>query len=299
MKVLVSGSTGFIGSALVPFLQGRGHEVTRLVRQTPGPGVPHALWDPLAGTIDSRRLAGTEAAIHLAGENIGDRRWNSAQKRRIRDSRTSGTRLLSETLAALDPRPKTLVYASAKDYYGDRGEEWLNEEAPRGDDFLSQVVDEWEKAADPAVQAGIRVVNLRFGMVLGPNGGGLAKMLLPFRLGLGGRLGSGKQYLSWVALEDLLGAADHSLTTQGLSGPVNLAAPGAVTNAEFTRTLGRVLSRPALFPVPAFLLRVIFGEITDILLASVRLDPTKLQSTGFTFKYPKLEEALRAALGRS
>ena len=297
--MLVTGSTGFIGSALVPFLRDRGHDVTRLVRHAPAPGVPQVRWDPAAGTIDAKGLAGIETAIHLAGEGIADRRWTPAQKRRIRDSRTGGTRLLSETLAALDPRPKTLVCASAKDYYGDRGEERLDEEAPRGADFLSLAVDEWEKAADPAVQAGIRVVKFRFGMVLGRSGGGLAKMLLPFRLGLGGRMGSGKQYLSWVALEDLLRAIDHSLTSQELSGPVNLAAPGAVTNAEFTRTLGRALSRPAVLPVPAFALRALFGEVADTLLASVRLDPTRLQSSGFVFEYPELREALRAALKAS
>ena len=200
MNVLVTGSTGFIGSALVPFLESEGHTVTRLVRREPSPGKPEVRWDPEAGTIDAGGLAGTEAVVHLAGESLVNGRWNARRKGRILDSRVKGTRLLSETLARLDPLPKVLVSPSTKDRYGDRGDELLREDSGRGSDFLADVIRQWEAATESAAQAGIRVVNSCFGMVLDRSGGGLARMLLPFRLGLGGRLGSGKQYVSWVSL---------------------------------------------------------------------------------------------------
>ena len=296
MNVLVTGSTGFIGSALVSFLADQGHDVTRLVRVRPTPGDRQVHWDPEAGTIDADRLAGTEAAVHLAGENLANKRWTSEQKARIRGSRAKGTRLLSETLARLDPPPTVLACASAQAYYGHRGDEVLSEESAPGSDFLAEVIQQWEAASGPVAHAGIRVVNLRFGMVLGANGGLLARMLTPFKLGVGGRLGSGKQYMSWISLQDALRAIHSTLTTPTLEGPVNVVAPGAVTNAEFTRTLGRLISRPTMLPVPAFALRAIFGEVVKPLLASTRMERAKVLAAGFEFRHPELEGALRAAL---
>ena len=296
MNILVTGSTGFIGSALVPILADQGHSVTRLVRGRPTSEERRVRWDPEAGTIEADRLAGTEAVVHLAGENLAAKRWTARQKARIRDSRARGTRLLSETLAQLDPPPSVLACASAKDYYGDQGDAILAEESAPGSDFLAEVIQQWEAATAPAALGGIRVVNLRFGIVLGANGGLLGRMLTPFKLGVGGRLGSGKQYMSWISLEDTVRVVHKALTTQTLEGPVNVVAPGAVTNAEFTRTLGRVLSRPALLPVPAFVLRVLFGEVVKPLLASNRMEPAKLLAAGFEFRHPQLEGALMAAL---
>ena len=298
MNIVITGSTGFIGSALVPLLSREGHSVTRLVRRQPTSGERQVRWGPDTGTIDADGLAGTDAVVHLAGEGIPDRRWTAKQKAKIRDSRVNGTRLLSETLARLDPPPKVLACASAVGYYGDRGDETLREESAPGSDFLAQITRQWEAATEPAAQAGIRVVNLRFGNVLGPNGGLLARVLLPFKLGIGGRLGSGKQYVSWISLEDIVRAIHHILATETLEGPVNVAAPVPVTNAELTKTLGRVLSRPTPFPVPAFALRLIFGELADAVLASARMEPAKLVATGFEFHHPELEGALRAELGK-
>ncbi len=297
MKVLVTGSSGFIGSALVPFLEDRGHSVLRLVRRRPEPNGNEIRWDPVAGEVDRAGLAGVEAAVHLAGENIASGRWTAARKRRIMDSRVEGTRLLSEALAGLDPPPKVLASASAKDYYGDRGADSLAEEEPPGLGFLPEVVRQWEGATEPAKAGGIRVVNLRSGLVLGRNGP-LAKILKPCNLGLGGRLCNGGQYISWVSLEDYVRAVEHVVATDDISGPINVSAPGAVTNAEFTRVLGRVLSRPTLFPVPALVMKTVFGEMADTLLASVRQDSSKLRDAGFEFLHPDLESALRAILGR-
>lgn len=298
MKILVTGSTGFIGSALVPFLIREGHSVTCLVRPQTRLANGHVRWDPEAGEIDAGRLAGTEAAVHLAGESLASGRWTAQRKRRMLDSRVRGTRLLTETLARLDPSPGVLVAASAVGYYGDRGEEVLQEESGPGSAFLADLVRQWEAATEAASQAGIRVVNLRSGLVLGPRGP-LARMALPFRLGLGGKLGSGAQLWSWVSLEDAVRAIHHALTTEALQGPVNMAAPGVVTNAQFTQILGRVLSRPTLFPVPAFVLRLVFGEMADeALLASARMDSARLLDSGFEFHHPQLEGALRAMLGR-
>lgn len=297
MKVLVTGSSGFIGSALVPFLEDRGHTVLRLVRRRPEPNGTEVSWDPVAGEIDRAGLAGVEAVVHLAGENIASGRWTAARKRRIMDSRVEGTRLLSETLAGLDPLPKVLASASAKDYYGDRGADSLTEAEPPGPGFLPEVVRQWEGATEPAKAGGIRVVNLRSGLVLGRTGP-LARILMPFKLGLGGRLGNGAQYMSWVSLEDYGRAVEHVLATDDISGPINVSAPGTVTNAEFTRVLGRVLSRPTLFPVPALVMKTVFGEMADTLLASVRQDSSKLRDSGFEFMHPDLESALRTILGR-
>jgi uncharacterized protein (TIGR01777 family) len=250
------------------------------------------------GVKDLSRLEGVEAVIHLAGENISSR-WTAARKAEIRRSRVEGTRRLCESLARLSRAPKVLVSASAMGYYGDRGDEILREDFPAGSDFLAQVCREWEAATEPASRAGVRVANLRFGMILSPAGGALKKMLLPFKLGAGGRIGDGKQYMSWIAIDDAIGAIYHALVTESLRGPVNVVAPAPVTNAEFTRTLARVLSRPAVAPMPAFAARFAFGELADaLLLSSQRVAPIRLQQSGYKFRYPELEGALRYLLGR-
>ena len=299
MNILVTGARGLIGRALVPFLTSDGHRVIRLVRSKAGSGAGDVAWNPTAGTLDRAAFGGLDAVVHLAGENIFGR-WTARKKARIRDSRGRATRLLCESLAQLSPPPRVLVCASAVGYYGDRGAEVLREESAPGNSFLAEVCREWEAATQVATEGGIRVVNLRFGMVLTPAGGALATMLLPFRLGLGGRFGNGRQFMSWIALDDLLEAVRHALTTEGLRGPVNVVAPNPVTNLEFTRTLGWVLGRPTLFPVPAFAARLVLGEMADaLLLASARVDPARLLATGFRFRFPELESALRHLLGKT
>ena len=296
MKVLVTGSSGLIGSALVERLAGAGHEVTRLVRRAPRPGEAEARWDPEAGSIDAARLEGLAAAVHLAGATIA-RRWTRRHKARILDSRVRGTRLLSETLAGLDPPPHTLVSASAIGIYGDRGDEALAEQSPPGHGFLPEVCRAWEGATEPAARAGIRVAHLRMGLVLSRRGGALARMLLPFRLGLGGVVGSGRQFWSWVALDDALAAVEHLLADPSLEGPVNVASPNPVTNREFTTALGCVLRRPTFFPLPAFAARLAFGQMADeLLLASTRVTPARLLAAGFAFHHPELQAALSVAL---
>lgn len=296
MKVLVTGSSGFIGSALVPFLTAAGHAVTRLVRSQPRPGAAEVRWDPVAKTVDTAGLEGLNATVHLAGETIVGR-WTPASKARLRSSRVEGTRLLADALSRLTRPPRVMVCASAIGYYGDRGEEILREESPPGTSFLSQVCREWEAAAQPAIRKGIRVVHLRIGVVLSPAGGALARMLPPFKLGLGGRLGSGRQYMSWIALDELVEVIHFALTNDRLRGAVNAVAPRPVTNLEFTKTLGRVLSRPTIFPVPAFAVRLALGEVADeLLLASTHVEPTRLLAAGYQFRFPELEGALRHAL---
>ena len=286
-----------VGSALVPTLRSKGHEVIPLVRSAPKAGGAAIRWDPLKGVEDVAQLEGVDTVVHLAGENISEGRWTDEKKARIRESRVTGTRLLSEALAQLKRKPHTLVSASAIGYYGDRGAEIMREESAAGDDFLAGVCREWETATRAASLAGIRVANLRFSIILSRNGGALAKMLLPFQLGVGGRIGSGQQYMSWVALDDVIGAIEHALTNEALRGAVNVVAPHPVTNQEFTKTLGRVLARPTLFPVPAFALRLAFGEMADaLLLSSTRVEPARLKDTGYRFQYPELEGALRHVL---
>jgi uncharacterized protein (TIGR01777 family) len=299
MRVAITGSSGLIGSALVPFLTSGGHEVVRLVRRAPK-SKDEARWDPEAGKVDTSTLEGVEAVVHLAGENIAAGRWTEAKKARLRSSRVGPTRLLAETLAGLKRKPKVLVSASAVGYYGSRGDAWLTETDSPADDFLGRLSLEWEGAAEPARKAGIRVVHPRIGVVLSPAGGALGKMLLPFKAGLGGILGPGTQYMSWIALDDLLGVLHHVLDRPGIEGPVNTAAPEPVTNAVFTKTLGRVLRRPTLAPAPAFALRLAFGEMADAaLLASTRVKPERLLATGYRFRFPELEGALRHLLGRT
>lgn len=297
MKVLISGVTGLIGKAVKSLLIAEGHQVVGLTRRRP-PGEGMISWDPAAGALDAAELAGFDAVVHLAGENIGSR-WTAARKEQIRRSRVDGTRLLCERLASLDLPPQVLVCASAIGYYGDRGDEILTEESPPGDGFLAEVCQEWEAATAPARERSIRVVNLRIGVVLSPEGGALPKMLTPFKLGLGGRVGSGRQYWSWIARDDVAGAIRHALLAENLSGPVNATAPNPVTNAEFTKALGRVLGRPTVFPLPAAAARLMLGEAADeLLLGSARILPKRLQESNFRFRHPELDEALRSMLGR-
>jgi uncharacterized protein (TIGR01777 family) len=299
MEVAITGAGGLIGSALVPFLRTGGHAVTRLVRRAPAAD-DEIRWDPDRGAIDADALEGVDAVVNLAGENLGEGRWSERRKALFRDSRVDSTRLLAETLARMKRRPKVLLSASAIGYYGSRGDEWLTEETPPADDFLGRLVRDWEAAAAPASAVGIRVVHPRMGMVLSPAGGALGKMLLPFRMGLGGVLGSGRQYMSWVAIDDVLGVFHHALVREDLAGPVNAVTPVPVTNTEFTRTLGRVLGRPTIAPVPAVVLRLVFGEMADAtILSSIRVRPGKLVATGYHFRFPELEPALRHVLGKT
>lgn len=295
MNVLISGSTGLIGSRLVSFLTPSGNQVVRLVRgeaKTDG----EVSWNPETGEIDASKLEEIDAVVHLAGENIAGR-WSNEKKRKIRDSRVIGTRLLAETIVKLKSPPRVFACASAIGYYGDHGDEVLTEQSAPGDDFLAGVCREWEAATKPASDKGVRVINLRFGVVLSRRGGALAKMLLPFKLGAGGIVGDGKQYWSWIALDDVVGAIGHALKTDALQGPVNVVAPNPVTNREFTKTLGNVLHRPTIFPMPAFAARLAFGEMADaLLLASQRVDSKKLVDSGYAFRLPDLEGALRSIL---
>jgi hypothetical protein len=296
MKIAITGASGFLGSALRPFLEKDGHEVVRLVRREPR-GEGEVRWDPGRGHLDAGALEGVEAVFHLSGENIAAGRWTKARKARLHSSRVGSTDLLSRALAGLARRPRVLVCASGVGAYGDRGEEWVSEASATADDFLGRLSRDWEGATTPASAAGVRVVNTRFGLVLSPRGGALPKMLLPFRLGLGGVVGSGRQYMSWIALDDALSAFRHVLGADDLAGPVNFVSPQPVTNREFTKTLGRVLGRPTIAPVPAFALRLALGEMADAtLLASTRGRPERLLATGFRFAFPDLEGALRHLL---
>jgi len=279
-----------VGSALVSSLQSAGHEVVRLKRPEQ--------WDPDSGTIDSSVLSGSDAVVHLAGENIASGKWTAARKQRIHDSRVNGTKLIAETISRIDPPPRVLVSASATGYYGNRGSEVLREESPSGRGFLSEVCRQWEAQTGAATRKGVRVVHLRTGLVLSTHGGALGKMLLPFKLGLGGKIGSGNQYWSWISLDDVCGVIVHCIQAAGLHGPVNTVSPSPVTNLEFTKTLGRVLGRPTVFPLPAFAARLAFGEMADaLLLSSARVEPTKLIASRFVFKHKELEPTLQYLLG--
>ncbi len=295
MKIAVTGSTGFLGTPLVSSLRSDGHEVLRLVRRAPrGPG--EVTWDPVAGTADVGALGGVEAVVHLAGAGVGDHRWTEAYKRTILDSRVDGTRTICTAITRLDPMPRVLVSASAVGFYGDRGDEVLIEESPKGEGFLSDVVQSWEAAAAPAVAAGIRVVHPRTGIVLSKDGGALGRMSLLFRLGLGGKLGSGRQYWPWISLTDQIRALRFLLDTEGMSGPVNLTGPEPVTNAAITSAIGDVVHRPTILPVPAVALKIALGEFAGEVLISQRVLPRRLLDAGFAFEHPDVTTALRASL---
>src|SRR5262245_22660706 len=289
MKIAVTGSSGLVGSALVPFLMKSGHDVVRLKRPE------H--WDPESRTVNASVFSGVAAIVHLAGENLAACRWTAARKQRIRDSRAIGTRLIAEAMIRIDPPPQVLVSASAIGYYGDRGDELLREDSPSGTGFLAEVCRQWEAATDAATRKGIRVVHLRIGLVLSEKGGAIGKMLLPFKFGVGGKIGSGHQYWSWISLEDVCGVIVHCIQAPALHGPVNTVSPSPVTNLEFTKTLGRVLGRPTIFPLPAVAARLALGEMADaLLLSSARVHPEKLIGSGFGFRSRDLESGLRAAL---
>jgi hypothetical protein len=297
VRVLVTGSSGLIGGALVPFLSERGLAVSRLVRRPPRR--PDEIgWDPVAGTVEVRALEGFDAVVHLAGEGIASGRWTRERKASIRRSRIEGTRLLVASLGRLDRRPRVLVAASAIGYYGNRGDEPLDERAAPGLGFLAELARDWEAAASAATSSGIRVALIRTGIVLSRRGGALAKLLLPFRLGLGGPIGDGKAWWSWIAIDDLVASYHLAITDPTLNGAVNAVAPAPVTNAEFTRILSGVLGRPAFLRVPALALRWVFGEMADeALLASARVVPERLREAGFAFRFPELAGALRHVLG--
>ncbi|HWR84040.1 MAG TPA: TIGR01777 family oxidoreductase [Candidatus Deferrimicrobium sp.] len=299
MKVLVSGSGGLIGSALVRHFSDQGISVVRLIRGVKGSDSGVVSWDPHERRIDRRGLDSIDAVVHLAGENIGAGRWTAKRKLMIIESRVTGTRFLCETLAQLAALPVVFACASAIGIYGNRADELLDETSDPGTGFLADVCRAWEAATKPAAEAGMRVVHLRIGMVLSGAGGALARMLPPFRLGLGGPIGHGRQYMSWVAIEDVVRAIHYCLTNPALTGPVNIVAPNPVTNKEFTRVLGRVLWRPTVLPMPAALLRLALGEMAnDLLLSSTRVTPTRLIAEGFEFRFPDLEGALRHELHR-
>jgi len=290
-RIAITGASGLIGTMLAPALSRAGYEIVRLVRKLPAPG--EIQWDPAGKGLDPEALRGVAAVVHLAGENISEGRWTGSRKQELLESRRTGTRLLAEAAARATDGPRAMISASAIGYYGDRGDEPLTETSAPGTGFLPDVAVAWEKATEPAKAAGVRTASIRIGLLLTPKGGLLQRMLTPFRLGIGGPLGSGKQWMSWIAADDLLGVFLHALGRDDIRGAVNAVAPEPVRNADFTRTLGRVLHRPAVIPVPAFALRLAFGEMADgAILASARVVPAVLQASGFQFKYPKLEQAL-------
>jgi uncharacterized protein (TIGR01777 family) len=308
MKILISGSTGLVGSALVDSLRHQGHDPTRLLRPgselpkqktSSSPDLPQVAWNPQSGILNSRAEQ-VDAIIHLAGASIAGHRWTPAWKRELRDSRVAATHQLIASLRQLQRPPQVFIAASAIGLYGNRGDEELTESSPPGADFLAQLTADWEAESARAAELGARVVMLRFGVILAKHGGALPRMTLPFRLGVGGKIGSGRQWISWISLEDVVGIIRFALETNLLSGPANAVSPNPVQNAEFAATLGRVLHRPAIFPTPSFALRFALGEVADsLLLASQKVYPTKLQKFGYRFLYPELEPALEAVLKRA
>lgn len=296
MKILISGSHGLVGQALNRSLASDGHTVMRLVRRSSA-SENEIEWQPESGVIDPSKIEALDAVIHLAGESIASGRWTDVKKQRIFDSRVKGTFALSKAIAQLNEPPKTFLCASAIGYYGDRKDELLRESSAPGNDFLATVCVQWEKATGPAVEKGIRTVCTRFGIILDKKGGALAKMLTPFRMGIGGRVGDGKQWMSWIALDDVVTALRFVLNKANITGPVNFVAPNPVTNEAFTRALGRTLGKPSLIPIPEFGVRLAFGEMADaLLLSSQRVDPTKLKDAEFDFRLTTIEEALRRIL---
>ncbi len=299
MTFLISGAGGVIGSVLIPFLTTGGHRVIRLVRDKSLLGSDTAYWNPKSGVMELNGLPPVDAVIHLAGENIGKGAWTDEKKKEIIESRTRGTALIADAVSKLDPPPKTMLTASAIGYYGNRDECILTEDDECGCDFISDVCDRWEQAADSAADKGIRVVHMRIGVALTPRGGALEKLILPFQLGLGGKIGTGGQYMSWVGVDDVAGAVYHILMRDDIHGPVNIVSPNPVTNEEFTRTLSRVLKRPAPFTVPESAINALYGEMgKEVPLSSTRVSPVKLTDTGYRFRHPDLEDALRHLLGK-
>jgi len=292
----VSGSTGLLGQAVGARLRAAGHDVVRLVRSDPATDDAFR-WSPARRELDDRALVGCDAVLHLAGESIAGERWSEAKKQRIRDSRTLGTKLLADRMAAARDGPRALVSASAIGFYGERGDDWAHEQDPPGRLFISEVCVDWERSADAAREAGLRVVHPRIGVVLSGRGGALGQMLLPFKLGIGGRVGDGRQFMSWIGLDDVVSLLVFCLEREAVQGPVNAVAPHPVRNAEFTTVLGRVLKRPTVLPVPAFGVKALFGQMgRELLLTSTRVSADRLIGLGFTFDQPTLEPALRAAL---
>ena len=298
MKILISGSHGLVGTALIKALEPEGHEIYRLVRHYPDSS-EQIEWSPERYSIALSLIEGFDAVVHLAGESIAEGRWTDEKKKKIRESRTRGTKLLADALGNLTNPPRVLLSASAIGYFGDRDEEVLTETSAPGNDFLSEVCVEWEKTTSHATAMGVRVMNARFGIILDKEGGALKKMLPPFRMGIGGKIGSGKQWMSWIALDDVVSALKLALTNESLAGPVNFVAPNPVRNAEFTKTLGHVLSRPTIFPIPKFGVRLAFGEMADaLLLTSQRVEPKVLKEAGYQFQFPDLRSALSHVLAR-
>ena len=291
MKIAIAGASGLVGLAFVPSLEADGIEVTRMVRHSPKAN--EIEWHPNQDEIDPAKIAGFDAIVNLAGENIAEGRWTDEKKKKIHDSRVHGTHLLSEAMAKLSNRPRVFLCASATGIYGDRGDDILDEQSESGGGFLAGVCREWEKATDPAATAGVRVVNLRFGPIVARIGGLLEKMLTPFKMGLGGKVGSGKQYISWVAIDDVVDVMRLALNDESIRGPVNVVSPNPVTNEEFTKALGNALNRPTALAMPAFAARLAFGEMADeMLLVSQRVVPEKLSAAGFKFQCPELRNAL-------
>jgi uncharacterized protein (TIGR01777 family) len=295
MKILVSGSHGLVGKALTTSLANSGHEIVSLVRQSANDS--EIEWHPNQGKINRQQLEGFDVVVHLAGESIASGRWTEEKKKKIRESRVKGTELLSSALARLSQPPSTLINASAIGFYGNRGDELLTEKSAPGEGFLPEVCMEWEKATGQAEAKGIKTIHTRFGIILDEKGGALERMLTPFRMGVGGKVGNGKQWMSWIALDDVISALRFLIDQPGSEGPVNFTAPNPVTNADFTEALGNVLSRPTLFSVPAFAARLAFGEMADeLLLSSAKVEPERLKESGYQFKHPELSSALKAIL---
>jgi len=296
MKIAIAGASGLVGSVLVPVLEKDGNAVVRLVRSTPKAG--EIEWHPNHDSIEPAKLEGFDVIVNLAGENIAAGRWTDDQKRKIRESRVNGTHLISEAIAKLSQQPSAFICASATGIYGDRDDEVLDEQSESGSGFLAGVCREWEMATEPASKAGVRVVNLRFGPIMSREGGMLAKLLTPFKMGLGGKVGSGRQYISWVAIDDAVNAIKLAIDNQSIRGPLNVVSPHPVTNEEFTKALGHVLNRPTALAIPAFAARLTFGEMADeMLLTSQRVMPKRLTAAGYQFQYPELEGALRKYVG--
>lgn len=300
MKILIAGSSGFIGSELLSCLRGRGHEVVRIVRSESQMTSDAILWDPQHHELTPKDFEGFDVLINLAGENVSEGRWTEEKKRKIKDSRLLGTRILCEMVTRLQSPPRLLISASAIGYYGSRGDQFLTEKSPPGKGFLAEVCKKWEAVTEPATIRGIQVVQLRIGVVLSPKGGALKKMLMPFKLGLGGVIGSGNQWVSWISMDDLMGVFLHIIGHSEIHGPVNAVAPNPVTNRKLTEEIGAILRRPTIFPVPEFLVRMMFGEMgEELLLSSTRVVPEVLNNTGYTFLYPELKDALAYMIEKS